>query len=135
MALVEKNGTAVAESGRGQKFPAIDYSFTWFEYSEDDDGIATMVAAKDELTPSEQRDVRNNERKIKARGAALTAALDAAGIEKQTLKSSASMRLKAVYSGIYAKRVADGMDAKQAEKEARKAASDILGEDWPKDED
>jgi len=89
-----------------------------------------MVDAKDELTLEEQLKVRNVERKSKARQAANTACIDALGIKAPDMASDPQLRLKAVYSGLYANNIAEGMSEEDAKLDARKQAADWLKIEW-----
>ena len=143
MGMKLRKGTAVAKAAHGRPLSSyknaagesmpeqISYDFEWHEYEDEQ----TMVDAKDELTLKEQRKVRNNERKTTARQAANTVALDLLGVVKPDMKNDPQLRLKSVYSGLYAQNVADGMDDETAKLEARKLASTLLKIEWADEED
>lgn len=83
------NATAKTAYGTKLKTP-IRYSYKWSGY----ETPAEQQEAKDELSSEEQRKVRNEERKLKERNAALTQALKDAGYEKPDNKNSDVMKLK-----------------------------------------
>ena len=87
----EDTSTAVAYK---KKLPnPINYSIVWSEY----ENYAEVVAAGKLLTEEEVVSFRNTQSKAKARTAALTAALDAAGIVAPTLENDEQLRLRKMY--------------------------------------
>lgn len=118
--MEQKEKTATAEKAYGKDLSApLSYDYKWTEYASTDE----LVSAKDELTLEEQRKVRNVERQSKARQAALTAALDAAGVVKPTIENDEQLRLKEMFKVL--------MSSKRYDEDgARKAASTALGIEW-----
>lgn len=117
--MINQTETAVAKTAYGRKLEVeIEYKFDWSDYEK----YTEVVAAHDEMTEDEVLKQRNNERKAKARQAALTAALDKAGIKKPTLEDDPQYRLKSMYNILIA--------AKKSHAEARALASKTLGLDW-----
>jgi len=111
--------SAVSKTAYGKTLDTpVSYSFSWENYSDH----AEVVAAKDELSQDEVVKVRNQERKAKARQAALTAALDAAGIVKPNLENDPQFRLAQMYKILIA--------AKKSHQEARELAAATLGLEW-----
>lgn len=96
----------------------VTYEFSWSAY----DNHSEVVAAHDTLNDDEVVKVRNRERQAKARQAALTAALDAAGIEKPNLENDPQFRLAQMYKILIA--------AKKTHEEARALAASTLGLEW-----
>jgi hypothetical protein len=81
---------ATAESGRGVKFPEpLKYSGSYSVYENADE----VRQANDWPSDDDVVEYRNTQRKLAARNKELNAALDAAGIEKQTINNSESLRL------------------------------------------
>ena len=104
---------------------AIPYTFTYEAY----DDKAEFIAAKAELTVDEQMKVRNREALAKARSAALTAALTAAGHKKPTSEDPQVALREMV------KTLTNVIDPKTGQKKfteakARELASMTLGIDW-----
>jgi len=138
MGLILKHATAVAKNAHGKPLSEyrdkdgnalpklIKYGFSWYEYADEQ----TMIEAKDELTHKEQLKVRNVERKTTARQAANTAALEAAGVIKPNAENDSQIRLKAVYTGVYAKLISKGIAPEDAHTQAREKASELLDEQW-----
>jgi hypothetical protein len=111
--------TATAKTAYGKTLDTpIDYTFNWDNYT----GYVEVRDAKDELSEDEVVKVRNGERKAKARQAALTEALDKAGIKKPTLEDDPQFRLRSMYNILIA--------AKKSPTEARDLASKTLGIEW-----
>lgn len=92
--MIEKSDKTTTASGRGQKFDTpIPFEWTWKEY----ENFAELDKAGDKLSEEEQVKVRNTQRANNARSKALTAALDAAGIEKQTAENNDQIRLRDMF--------------------------------------
>jgi hypothetical protein len=118
--MVPKNSDSTATTAYGKTLETpIPYSFNWTEYA---DG-ASLAAAGDGLSIEEQVKVRNVERKSKARQAALTAALDAAGIVKPDIKNDEQLRLKEFVKVLMS-------SGKYTDEQARALASSTLGVEW-----
>ena len=107
---------AETKTAYGQTLPSpITFDFSWDEY----ENGAELTTANDVLTVDEQVKVRNVERKTKARQAALTAALDAAGVIKPTIENDEQVRLATMTKVLVA--------AGRSEDAARAEAAEILG--------
>lgn len=118
--MTKKTATSEAKTAYGKTLETpVAYSYDWEIY----DTFAELVAAKDELTNDEQVKVRNVEHQSNARQKALTAALDAAGIEKPTLENDEQLRLKEMFKVLMSSK-------KYTEDAARAMASSTLGIEW-----
>lgn len=110
---------ATAEQAYGKKLDTpVKYSGTFEKY----ESINEVRNANDMLKDDEVVKVRNAERKSTARQAALTAALDLAGIVKPTIENDEQLRLVKMYDILIA--------AKKSDAEARAIASATLGIEW-----
>jgi hypothetical protein len=78
---------------------------------------AEIVSANDMLSDDEVVAARNSQRRAAARQRLMQAALDAAGIKKPTLETSAELRYKNIYDAL----VAAGKSASEAESIAKAA--------------
>lgn len=118
--MVEKTKTTEARTAYGKTLDTpVSYSYKWNEYPDND----TLVAAKDEMTLDEQRKKRNDERESKARQAALSAALTAAGIVKPDINNDDQVRLREFFKVIMSSK-------KYTEQQARELAAEQLGVEW-----
>ena len=130
--MVPKSDTAIASKAYKKDLPkSIRYGFSWHEFP----NVATMQAAQAGLSLEDQLKVVNVDRKTKARQAALTLALTAAGIVKPNEQNDSQVRLKKVYDGLKGKYLAAGMSEDEAHVKARIKAAEFLEEDWDDDED
>lgn len=117
--MKQQNETAVAKTAYGKTLEnPIEYGFGWQDYS----AFAELVSAGDTLSEDEQVKVRNQERKAAARQAALSKALDDAGIVKPTTENDPQLRLKKMFQLF----VDNGM----SQADAKVAASNALGYEW-----
>jgi hypothetical protein len=115
--LIQKTKEAEAKVAYGRTLDEpITYAYKWTEYPDP----ATLAEHKDELTLEEQVKVRNVERQGKARQAALTAALDAAGIKKPTIETDEQLRLREMFKVLMSTKL-------YTEEKARELASQNLG--------
>lgn len=122
--MLDKQKKAIAYRAYGKKLDnPVPYQFDWSEYQSN----VEQKAANDMLSDDEQRKARNTLRKTKARQAALTAALSAAGIEKPTEENDEQLRLKNMVKTIMSGK-------KHTMEQAREIASKTLGIEWA-DED
>jgi hypothetical protein len=125
--MVAKSDTAVAKTAYKKTLDkAVRYGFSWFEFP----NVATMQAAQAGLSLEDQLKVVNVDRKTKARQAALTLALTAAGIVKPNEQTDSQLRLKKVYDGLMGKYLAQGMAKDEAHLKARIKAAEFLEEEW-----
>lgn len=101
----------------------VPFSFKWkiFENAEE------MVAAGGQLTLKQQLKAVNAANKQTARQAALTEALEAAGIVRPTIENDDQLRLKNMFTVLMSSK-------RYSEEEAREIASTNLGVEWA-DED
>lgn len=114
------NDSSTTNTAYGNKLDTpIAYKFSYNAYETPNE----LTAANDQLTLDEQVKVRNDQRKSKARQAALTAALDAAGIVKPTIENDEQLRLREMFKVLMASK-------KYSEEQARALASTTLGIDW-----
>lgn len=117
--------TAVAEKAYKKTLETpIPYSGNYSAYTD----IAEVRAANDMPSDAEVLKFRNTERKTKARQAALTAALDAAGIVKPTEENDDQLRLKNMFKTLMSSK-------RYTEAQARELAATTLGVAWDEDED
>jgi hypothetical protein len=110
----------IVENGRGRKLD------TPLKYEAEYDAFETraeVIAANEDLTDEDVVNKANDKRKAAARGKAINAALDAAGIPKQTLEDE-QFRLRKMYDVL----VANG----KSHDEARAIAATVLGLTWDK---
>jgi hypothetical protein len=124
-----KQKKAVANTSFGKAHPPLPFSYEWQVYDTTDE----MVAAKDEMTLEERRKARNTEKQNNARGKALKAAQDAAGIVKPTAENDEQVRLKDVYKTLLTAKV--NGQPKYTDEQAREVASTVTGVSWEDDED
>lgn len=124
--MENKTGESTATTAWGVAIPAITYSYTFSVYETDDE----LVAAKDELTLTEQRKVRNNERLANARGQALQAALTAAGHVKPTAENNDQVRLRDMFRTLQTAKGPDGKSRKYTDEQARELAATVTGAVW-----
>jgi len=116
--MTKQNKTAVAKTAHGKVLDTpVSYTFSWEDY----DTHAELVAANDTLTNDEVVKVRNTERQNNARQKALTAALDAAGIQRPTLEDP-QFRLRKMFDIFKANGLSDA--------DAKVAASNALTIEW-----
>lgn len=120
-----KKATAKTAYGKTLDTP-LTYEFKWVAYQTDEE----LVTAKDELTLEEQRKVRNIERETKARGAALTAALDKAGVVKPTEENDPQVGLRNMFRTLQTAKIPGTNDRKYTDEQAREIASTNLGVEW-----
>lgn len=107
------------ESAYGKKLEtAIAFAGEFTAY----ESIDEVRAANDLLNDKEIVKTRNTERKAAARQKAMTAALDAAGIEKPTLENDAQLRLRSMHKVLIASGKSDA--------EARTIAAQLVGAEW-----
>lgn len=117
--MERKTDKSVIETAYGKKLDTpIPYSFSWDECKDE----AEVRAEK--LYPNGETITKfvNATAKANARQKALTAALEAAGIEKPTLENDAQLRLRKMYDIL----VANG----DSHEVARQAASAHLKIEW-----
>lgn len=114
----EKTATATTAYGKALDTP-VTYSYGWQNY----ENIGEVKSANDMLTDDEVVRVRNNERQLRARQQALTAALDAAGVVKPTIENDEQLRLREMFKVLMASK-------KYTEDAARELASNTLGIEW-----
>lgn len=130
--MVRKSDSTETNIVFGKKLPKgqkISYAWEWDSYPDFD----TLKAAGDTYTNDEQVKGRNNERKNKARNAAMLAAFKAAGHEKPSAENDDQIRLKDAVKNLLTAKNADGTP-RYNEEQARALASQIHGIQWA-DED
>jgi hypothetical protein len=118
MKTVKFDGTIESAYGNPVS-PALSFAGEYQAFENIDE-----VRQKNEV-PSDDEVVTfcNNKRKANARQKSMTAALEAAGIEKPTLETDALLRLKTLYKVF----IASG----KSEQEARDLATSTIGVEWP----
>jgi len=143
MKLIDKSGKAKANRAYGKPLDSftkadgspvvseVEYGYSWSEYAD----VESMQEAKEELTLAQQLKVVNAARKTTARQAANALAIIAAGVIKPTAENDSQIRLKSVFTGIYAKNISKGMSAEDARADARTRAAELLDEAWDDDDD
>ena len=110
---------SVIETAYGKKLDTpIPYKFSWNEYA----NRVEVIDAKQDPDDDAITKFVNATNKANARQKALTAALEAAGIEKPTLKTDEQLRLRKMYEIL----VANG----DSHEVARQAASAHLKIEW-----
>jgi hypothetical protein len=125
--MKQKTMKAVAKNAYGKQLATpIPYEFSWSTY----ENSTEMKQANDGMSDDEQVKQRNKDRKAKARQAAWTAALDAAGIKAPTLENDDQFRLRE-----FLKVLLSSPKYKGNEEAARAKASETLGIEWADDED
>lgn len=124
--MKQKTMKAEAKNAYGKALATpVPYEFSWTTY----ETPAEMRQANDGMSDDEQMKQRNKDRKAKARQAAWTAALDAAGIKAPTLENDDQFRLRE-----FLKVLLSSPKYKGNEEAARAKASETLGIEWA-DED
>ena len=103
---------------------AVPFSFKWRIF----ESIEEMQAAGAQMTPKQQLKAVNAANKQTARQAALTAALDAAGIVRPTIENDDQLRLRNMYTVLMSSK-------RYSEEEARELAATNLGVEWADDDD
>jgi hypothetical protein len=143
MKLITKHGKAKANRAYGKPLDSftdkdgnkvvseVAYDYTWTEYADTE----SVQEAKEELTLEQQRKVINAARKTTARQAANTIAITNAGVIKPTAETDSQIRLKSVFTGLYAKNISKGMSAEDAREDARNRAAELLDEAWDDEDD
>lgn len=143
MKLIDKSGKAKANRAYGKPLDSftkadgspvvseVEYGYSWSEYAD----VESMQEAKEELTLAQQLKVVNAARKTTARQAANALAIIAAGVIKPTAENDSQIRLKSVFTGIYAKNISKGMSAEDARADARTRAAELLDESWDDEDD
>jgi hypothetical protein len=102
----------------------VPFSFTWRIY----ETIEEMQAAGASMTAKQQLKAVNAANKQTARQAALTAALDAAGIVRPTIENDDQLRLRNMFTVLMSSK-------RYSEEEARELAATNLGVEWADDDD
>lgn len=111
----------VVENGRGKELAtALKYETEFHEF----ETRAEVIAAGEDLSDQDVVDKANDKRKAKARGKAINAVLDAAGIPKPNLENDPQFRLKKMFDVL----VSNG----KSEDEAKAIAASVLGLTWDK---
>lgn len=107
----------------GETLRSLKYAADYEEYT----NIDEVKAANDMPNDTEVVKYRNQQRKAKARAAAIQVSLDAAGVIKPTIENDDQLRLKRMFD-IF---VANG----SSEAEAREKAANALNLQWSDEDD
>ena len=114
---------AEAEKAYGKSLDSpIKYAGEYTAY----ENVGEVRSANDMPSDTEVIKWRNTERKSKSRQAALTAALDAAGIIKPTLENDEQLRLREMFKVLMSSK-------RYTEEQARDLASKTLNIEWADD--
>lgn len=124
--MVKQTKSTEVKMFESKKLPTpVKYSWTWTNYPD----FETLEKAGDTLSNEEQLKFRNDERELKARGKAQTAALKAAGFEKSTEENNPQIALKNMVKTLMTKKNPDGT-SKHTLESARALASQLLETEW-----
>lgn len=102
----------------------ITFDFSYNAYTDEQE----IVTARDEMNLREQMKARNVAAKLKARQAAETAALDAAGIEKPNAENDPQFRLREMFKTLMTSKL-------YTEAQARTLAAEMLKVEWTDSDD